>query len=257
MSILTLKDISYSYDHQKTMVLEHINYAFEKGKIYAIVGKSGAGKTTLLSLLSGLAEPTEGEIYFEDRDISLIDKYEYRSKYVGVIFQSFNLLSHLTAVENVVLSMDISAKKVADKRQHALELLQKVEIDEDKAKRRVLKLSGGEQQRIAIARALSYDPEIILADEPTGNLDAETQDEVMTILRKLAEEEIKCIILVTHSPEVAKASDIVYRLQQNVQEAAGQEKTAQESLRCFLSSSILPDQRFDEFFIRSDKKGFL
>lgn len=215
MSILRLQDVSYSYDNQKTMVLEHINYTFEQGKIYAIVGKSGAGKTTLLSLLSGLAKPTNGEIHFEDKDIRLIDQYEYRSKYVGVIFQSFNLLSHLTAAENVELSMDISGKKTEHKRQEALELLKKVGIGEEKAKRRVLKLSGDEQQRVAIARALSYDPEIILADEPTGNLDTETQEEVMEIFRRLAKEENKCIILVTHSPEVANASDIVYRLQQD------------------------------------------
>ena len=174
--------------------------------------RSGAGKTTLLSLLSGLTAPTGGTIYLEDKEIDKIDKYEYRSRYVGVIFQSFNLLPKLTAMENVILSMDIAGKKYDDKKQYALELLKKVKLGEEEASRRILKLSGGQQQRVAIARALSYEPEILLADEPTGNLDGETQAEIVNIFKQLAHEENKCIILVTHSPEVANASDEVYRL---------------------------------------------
>jgi len=212
MSILALENLGYTYDKAKTNVLKNITYEFEKGKIYSIVGKSGAGKTTLLSLLSGLAHPTEGSIIFNGQDIAKIDKYKYRSNYVGVIFQSFNLLPHLTARENVELSIDISSKKIENKKKYALEMLEKVELTEDKSNRRILKLSGGEQQRVAIARALSYNPDIILADEPTGNLDGETQDQIMSIFRKLAEEEDKCIILVTHSPQVANASDVVYEI---------------------------------------------
>ncbi len=211
MSILKLEDISYSYDG-RVKVLEHINYEFEKGKVYGIVGRSGAGKTTLLSLLSGLTSPTEGRILFEGQDVKKIDRYEYRSHYVGVIFQSYNLLPHLNAVENVELSMRASGKKIPDKRAAAMELLEKVDLDENLAKRRILKLSGGEQQRVAIARALSYDPSIILADEPTGNLDLTTQEEVMDIFRRLAQEEGKCVIIVTHSPEVARSVDEVYEL---------------------------------------------
>jgi putative ABC transport system ATP-binding protein len=212
MSILKLENLTYSYDSSKTKVLNDITYEFEKGKVYAIVGKSGAGKTTLLSLLSGLTTPTSGKIMFDNKDISKIDRYKYRSQCVGVIFQSFNLLPHLTAVENVVLSMDISHKKIKHKKENALSLLSKVEIDENKAKRRILKLSGGEQQRVAIARALSYNPDIILADEPTGNLDLETQDEVISIFKKLAYEESKCVIIVTHSPTVAESADERYLL---------------------------------------------
>jgi putative ABC transport system ATP-binding protein len=194
------------------MVLDKLNMDFDEGKIYTIVGKSGAGKTTLLSVLSSLAAPTDGEIFLNDKDITKIDRYKFRSKYVGVIFQSFNLLTHLTALENVILSMDISGKEFnRPKKEIALELLKKVGLDEEEAKRRVLKLSGGQQQRVAIARALSYDPDIILADEPTGNLDGETQDEIIGIFRMLAEEG-KCVIIVTHSPDVAKASDITYEL---------------------------------------------
>jgi putative ABC transport system ATP-binding protein len=185
---------------------------FDSGKIYTIVGKSGAGKTTLLSVLSSLARPTGGEILLDDKDVAKIDRYKFRSKYVGVIFQNFNLLTHLTALENVVLSMDISGKKFdRPKKEIALELLIKVGLNADEAKRRVLKLSGGQQQRVAIARALSYDPDIILADEPTGNLDGETQDEIIGIFKMLADEG-KCVIIVTHSPDVAAASDITYEL---------------------------------------------
>lgn len=213
MSILKLENISYHYDRSKVEVLENLNMDFEEGKIYTIVGKSGAGKTTLLSVLSSLAAPTGGKIFLNEKDITKIDRYKFRSKYVGVIFQSFNLLTHLTALENVVLSMDISGKKFdRPKKEIALELLRKVGLDEEESKRRVLKLSGGQQQRVAIARALSYDPDIILADEPTGNLDGETQDEIIGIFRMLADEG-KCVIIVTHSPDVAKASDITYELQ--------------------------------------------
>lgn len=211
MSILSLKNVSYRYEGTKVNVLNNVNYEFERGTIYAIIGKSGAGKTTLLSILSSLAAPTSGEILLDGKDIKNIDKYDFRSSLVGVVFQNFNLLTHLTALENVVLSMDISKKKIRNKKEHARELLQKVSIDEEDINRRVLKLSGGQQQRVAIARALSYDPEIILADEPTGNLDIETQNEIMAIFRNLANEG-KCIIIVTHSPEVAREADITYEL---------------------------------------------
>ena len=210
MSVLKLENLTYRYDDGAN-VFENLNYEFEKGKIYAVVGKSGAGKTTLLSLLSGLASPTGGKIYIDDKDISSEDKYELRSRNIGVVFQSFNLLPHMTAIENVILSMDISGKKYDNKRQTAMELLKKVDLNEDEADRRILKLSGGQQQRVAIARALSYDPEIILADEPTGNLDGETQEEIMKIFRMLADEG-KCIIIVTHSPIVAKSADVQYEL---------------------------------------------
>lgn len=212
MSVLKLENLSYSYRGDQTRVLNNLNYDFENGKIYCIVGKSGAGKTTLLSLLSGLTTPTEGKIYFNDQDISHIDKYVFRSQMVGVIFQGYNLLPHLTAEENVQLSMDISEKTFSDKIRHAIDALGKVELGEEKATRRILKLSGGEQQRVAIARALSYDPEIILADEPTGNLDGETQQGIISIFKKLAHEDNKCVIIVTHSPEVAESADVLYEL---------------------------------------------
>ena len=209
MSVLSLRNISFSYD--KTPVLQNLSYEFEKGKMYCIIGKSGAGKTTLLSLLSGLASPASGEILYEGKSIAKIDKYTFRSKYIGVVFQSFNLLSKYTALENVVLSMDVAGYRVKNKKERALSLLDSVGLDEDEANRRVLKLSGGHQQRVAIARALSYDPDIILADEPTGNLDRDTQREIMDIFRELANQG-KCVILVSHSPEVANMCDECYTL---------------------------------------------
>lgn len=213
MSILELKNISYSYEKKGRKVLKDISYSFEKGNVYAITGKSGAGKTTLLSLISGLAVPTQGNILLNGKDITSLNRYQYRSRDIGVIFQSFNLLPKLTAVENVILSMDISGCKFKNKKNHAMELLEKVAISPEEANRRILKLSGGQQQRVAIARALSYHPEILVADEPTGNLDPETQEEIMKIFMDLAHRENCCVIIVTHSKEVAEAADEVYRLE--------------------------------------------
>ncbi len=212
MSILKLDRVSYRYRSNTPMVLQDVSLQFESGHIYAIVGRSGAGKTTLLSLLSSLTAPTGGTISLNDQNIAKIDRYKFRSQYVGVIFQNFNLLPHLTAVENVVLSMNISGKKFDRKEKEvALSLLEKVGLSKEEANRRVLQLSGGQQQRVAIARALSYDPDMILADEPTGNLDLETQKEIMNIFKMLAKEG-KCVIIVTHSPDVAKNADFTYEL---------------------------------------------
>ena len=209
MSVLSLQNICFSYG--TTPVLENVSYDFEQGKIYCIMGRSGAGKTTLLSILSGLASPDSGDILYNGENIRRMDKYKYRSKYIGVIFQSFNLLTKFTALENVVLSMDVAGVKGVNKKERAMQLLQSVGLDEDEAARRVLKLSGGQQQRVAIARALAYDPAVILADEPTGNLDGDTQNEILDIFRDLADQG-KCVILVSHSPDVAKRSDVVYEL---------------------------------------------
>ena len=212
MNALELQNLTYYYDKDHP-ILNNLNFTFDKGKIYAIMGRSGAGKTTLLSLLSALTDPKSGTILFEGKDIKTIDRYRYRSNFVGVVFQGYNLLPQLSAVENVELSMDIAGLKAADKHRLATELLEKVEIDDVTAKRRILMLSGGEQQRVAIARALSYNPDIILADEPTGNLDGETQKEVMDIFTRLAKQENKCVIIVTHAPDVAKYADVVYELE--------------------------------------------
>lgn len=213
MSILKLENVKYSYEKTTKNILNDLSYEFEKNKIYAIVGKSGSGKTTLLSLMSGLDKPTEGAILYNNKDISKLDGDNYRSTHVGVIFQSYNLLPHLTALENIILSMDITKKKIENKKEKALEILKDVGIGEEKAKRRILLLSGGEQQRVAIARALSYEPDVILADEPTGNLDPHNEKQIIDIFKRLAHEEGKCVIIVTHSKNVAGMVDEIYDLE--------------------------------------------
>ena len=214
MSILKLEDVCYRYADAKEdeYVLKNISYEFELNKTYAIKGKSGSGKTTLLSLISGLEKCKEGNIYYDKKNLNDMDLDEYRSKNIGIVFQSFNLLPHLTAIENIILSMDVSKIGEKDKRKKAISLLESVGLNEEKGNRRVLKLSGGEQQRVAIARSLSYNPKLILADEPTGNLDHETENEILNILKKLAHEEKKCIIIVTHSDNIAQNVDIVFDL---------------------------------------------
>lgn len=216
MSILRLDNVSYRYSGtpQNAYVFENLSYEFEQGLIYAINGKSGSGKTTLLSLLSGLEKCTKGDVYYEEKLLKKINLDEYRSNDIGIIFQSYNLLPHLTAGENIELSMDICGKKFKNKKAIAIELLEKVGLSEEHYARRVLKLSGGQQQRVAIARALSYDPKLILADEPTGNLDAQTEKEIIHIFKELAEKDNKCVIIVTHSQNVCKEADQIYNLDQ-------------------------------------------
>ena len=211
--VLELKRVSYAYSKAGKRVLTGISHSFERGKVYAITGPSGAGKTTLLSLISGLTNPTEGTVLYDGKDLSRQDRYRFRSHDIGVVFQSFNLLPALTVVENIVLSMDASGKHFTEgKRTRALTLLDQVHLSREYADERILHLSGGEQQRVAIARALSYDPQIIVADEPTGNLDLTTQQDIMGIFASLAHSHSKCVIIVTHSPEVARDADEVYQL---------------------------------------------
>lgn len=215
--LLRLDKVSYRYKDAKKdeFVFKDLSYEFEEGKIYAIRGKSGSGKTTLLSLLSGLERPTLGDVYFEEKNLRKVKLDYYRSNLIGIVFQSFNLLPHLTAAENIKLSMNISHIKCKNKNEKVLELLNSVGLDKSHGNRRVLKLSGGEQQRVAIARSLSYNPKLILADEPTGNLDKETEKEIMNIFKKLAHEEKKCVIIVTHSDNVSKEADVVFDLKKH------------------------------------------
>ena len=215
--ILELKNVSYRYADADIddYVLKDINWEFECGKTYAIKGKSGSGKTTLLSLISGLETRYEGDIIYNKKNLKEAELGHYRNTDLGIVFQSYNLLPHLTAVENIELSMDISNVKVDDKRKKAIELMKKVGLDENQADRRVLRLSGGEQQRVAIARSLSYNSKMIIADEPTGNLDKETENEIMKILKDLAKKENKCVIIVTHSDNIAKSCDIIYNLKKS------------------------------------------
>ncbi len=215
MDILKLENVGYRYKdaNLNDYVLSDINYSFSLGKCYAIKGKSGSGKSTLLSLISGLERPSKGKIYYNNKDLGKIDLDKFRNTNIGIIFQSFNLLPHLNAIENIILSMDISGIKVKNKKEYAIKLLKDVGLTKDHGERRILRLSGGEQQRVAIARSLSYNPDIIIADEPTGNLDEETENEIIEIFKDLAHNQNKCVIIVTHSNNVAHKVDVVLELE--------------------------------------------
>jgi len=215
MSTLSLSNVSYRYPKTDKEVLTNINADFERGKLYAVMGKSGAGKTTLLSLISGLDICRSGTVSFNGQDIKSINRDRYRAQSIGVIFQSYNLLTNATAVENIVLSMNISRDNTKDKTTAAYSLLEKVGIDRDTAKRKILKLSGGEQQRVSIARAISHNPDILIADEPTGNLDDDTEQSIMGIFTNIAKQDNKCVIVVTHSKKVASYADTVWTISNN------------------------------------------
>lgn len=203
MSILTVKDIHHTYrdNGQSAEVLKGINAIFKSGQLYAIVGESGSGKSTLISLMSGLDRVQEGEIILDDVNINDINEQQFRLKYVNLVFQSFNLIKYMTARENVEISIDF-LKDSSKPRDRAYELLEKVGIDRDKADRLVNNLSGGEQQRVAIARSMAGNVPVIIADEPTGNLDEDTEEKILKIFHSLAEDG-KIVILVTHSKKVA------------------------------------------------------
>ena len=221
MSILSVQHVSYIYENTKQPVLKDISVNFEMGKLYSIIGKSGSGKTTFLSLLSGLDACTEGEILYDGKDLSKINRDFYRARDIGVIFQGYNLLLNKTAYENIELSMAISKARHQGDKAYILNLLKSVGINEDTAYRKVLKLSGGEQQRVGIARALSHDLAIILADEPSGNLDHQTENEIIRILADLAHEQNKCVIIVTHSRKITKKADEVFGMNKGMLMYAG------------------------------------
>jgi len=214
--MLTLQNVSYKYEGTDKPVFTDVNLQFDAGKVYTIVGKSGAGKTTLLSLLSGLDTATTGRVDFDGNNLSDINRNLYRSQKAGIIFQSLNLLLNATAIDNIVLSMNISGITGVDKKAKALELLDKVGISQEKARRKILKLSGGEQQRIGIARALAHDPMMIIADEPTGSLDKDTEANVLEIFKSLSHDEGKCVIIVTHSENVTAVADEIWGLEEGV-----------------------------------------
>ena len=212
--ILSIKNASYRYSdaEEGDYALKNVSFDFESGKLYAIRGRSGTGKTTLLSLISGLEKCTEGEIIFDGKSLKDMNLDKYRNSDIGIVFQSYNLLPFMTASENIVLSMDVNGLKIKNKKAKAIELMEKVGLKASYANRKVLRLSGREQQRVAIARSLSYNPKMIIADEPTGNLDKQTETEILEIFKKLAHEENKCVIIVTHSQNVCDTVDTIYDL---------------------------------------------
>ncbi|MBM4761118.1 ABC transporter ATP-binding protein [Bacillus sp. B15-48] len=213
-TLLEFNKISYWYNQQnkKQDVLKSVNIKFEKGKFYTVIGPSGSGKTTFLALASALEVPKEGSVLYEGQDIRKIGLTKFRNKYVTIVFQSFNLLPYMTALQNVVTAMEITSSSHKNKKEFALQMLQKVGITEKQAYQKVLTLSGGQQQRVSIARALCCESDLIVADEPTGNLDEETAKEIVRLFQDLAHEEGKCVIVVTHDPSIAKVSDVTVKL---------------------------------------------
>jgi putative ABC transport system ATP-binding protein len=215
MKLITVEDVSYFYQDGDTRryILNNVSCEFEKGKFYTILGESGSGKTTFLSLLSALDEPQLGKIYYEGKLIKEIGYENYRRNKVGIIFQAYNLVPYMTAVENVKVAMSITDNKLPqNETEVAYNLLDYIGINKNKADRQKEKLSGGEQQRVAIARALATNVDVILADEPTGNLDEDMEIEIVEIFKRLAHEQNKCVIVVTHSQTIAKESDITFKL---------------------------------------------
>ncbi len=201
--MLELKDVSYYYKSQRDKtILDHVSYEFKKGVMYAVLGSSGSGKTTLLSLLAGLDVPVDGTVCVAGEDILQKGLNAHRRDHISLVFQNYNLIDYLTPVENVNLGGKADAE----------ELLAQMGIDEAQRKRNVMQLSGGQQQRVAIARALASKAPILLADEPTGNLDEDTANEIISIFQKLAHEQEKCVVVVTHSRELAGQADVVLRL---------------------------------------------
>lgn len=201
MSILEFSNLKYTYNGGKS-ILRGVSGKLEQGKLYAILGSSGCGKTTLLSLLGGLDSPEDGQILFDGKNISETGLGDHRRKHISFIFQSYNLIDYLTPEENVALTSKLPP----------LPILERLGLTKEEAMRNVLKLSGGQQQRVAIARALANEAPIILADEPTGNLDEDTAQEITQILKISAHEQGKCVVVVTHSNELARQADVVFNL---------------------------------------------
>ncbi len=208
-NVLMLEDLTYSYENEsgEQEILKGVSAKFEAGKMYAIVGRSGSGKTTLLSLIAALDELQGGDIRYNEKSLRKIGATEFRLKYVNVVFQQYNLIKYMTARENVEIAIDFDGRK-AD----ANKYLKMVGLSEEEGGRLIGKLSGGQQQRVAIARALASNSSIIVADEPTGNLDEDTEKTVIDLFRECAHEENKIVIIVMHSKRVAEHADVVLRL---------------------------------------------
>ena len=215
MSILRLENVTYSYEnkYQKNQVLKGIFAEFERGKIYALIGKSGSGKSTALNLMAGLDVPGEGEVLYEGESTRGMDRNGYRREKAAVIYQSFQLFPLLTAVENVMYPMELKGMKGKEAMEKAREYIRRVDLAEEVFDRFPNMLSGGEQQRVAIARALAMQTKLILADEPTGNLDTANSENIIDILVRLAHEEDYCVIIVTHDLGLLPKMDMVYRMQ--------------------------------------------
>ncbi len=212
MNKLTLENVSYAYKGAERKALNDISVEFQGGKVYAVIGPSGSGKTTLLSILAGLDIPTEGEVFINNTKLSTLDLDQYRREQVSMIFQAFHLFPMLNVVENVSFPMELNGVERAEARTRAKVFLNSVGITDEKHRRFPSNLSGGEQQRVAIARTMASGARVILADEPTGNLDKENGQNIVDILKVLAHENGYCVIIVTHDPAIAEQADQVYAM---------------------------------------------
>ena len=216
MSNLQLDQVSYRYRNGDRQVVNNVSCSFEGGKLSAVVGPSGSGKTTLLSLMAGLDQPTQGRLLINGVDLATIDLDQYRRERVAMIFQAFHLFPLLTVLENVCFPLELNGVSKKGAAGRAKELLNSVGIGEEKHKRYPANLSGGEQQRVAIARALANGSRVVLADEPTGNLDKANGENVIEILRQLAHQQRYCVVVVTHNLEIAERSDRVWQMSDGV-----------------------------------------
>ncbi len=214
MSLLEIRDVSYGYSSkaESREVLKHVSCSFDVGKFYAIIGKSGSGKSTLLSLMAGLDLPQSGQILYEGRPTSKMDLDEYRKQYAAVVYQDFSLFPLLTALENIMYPMELCHVEKQKERKEAERLAALVSLPEELTNRYPGRISGGEQQRVAIARALTMDRKLMLADEPTGNLDSGNSDNIISLLMQLAHEQSKCVIVVTHDITIMQKADEVYMI---------------------------------------------
>ena len=216
MSVIRLENVSYAYRGAEAPAVKEVSCEFETGQMYAIIGPSGSGKSTLLSMLAGLDLPTEGDVWFGEERLRDMDLDKYRREDIAMIFQAFHLFPLMTVLENVCYPMELCGMHPREAKERAKPLLEGVGIQKEKHGRFPSNLSGGEQQRVAIARALSSGAKVILADEPTGNLDAGNTVNVIRLLGQLAREKSCCVIVVTHDPEVAELADKVYRVRDGV-----------------------------------------
>ena len=208
-TILSFENVSYSYEQNKK-ILDDINIDFEEGKFYTIIGESGSGKTTFISLAAGLDSQTEGEILYKGKSAKEIGLEKFRNKDMSIIFQGYNLLNYMNALENITSAMSIKEIKTENNKETAIKMLYRVGLKKEQIYQKVLTLSGGQQQRVAIARALCCESDLIIADEPTGNLDEGTSKEIINIFKEIVKEDKKTIIMVTHNKNIAMVSDEIY-----------------------------------------------
>ncbi|MBM9930223.1 ABC transporter ATP-binding protein [Pediococcus pentosaceus] len=213
--MLETKQIGYWYTNEKASLFKNVNMTFEAGESYAIVGESGSGKTTFLSLLSGLDKPKEGSVELEGQNIRKMGLTNYRKHGVTVVFQAYNLFTYMTPIDNLLTAMSITKSQHRGDKDYAMTMLKKLGLNESEMKKNVQRLSGGQQQRVAIARTMVCDAKVVVADEPTGNLDESNTVEVIELFQKIAHDQGKCVIIVTHETAVARMCDHVYQLAQH------------------------------------------